>query len=301
MKKIQKVWKTSRQSSLTQSICCNQITREQNQRLEGIWRTLTGYTLFNTYSYMYSPASHLTQDMAERLTVNRLNGKRCAICPHQQIIDLVNGFTSESTSRKIPIEVVRLCISYYFSECFAQCADSYSTNVDKLIISKRTHSRECGFGNVCIDSMEECVHLWTFEILEAEWNMGFGITDFDNHDLKSDNFLYFSGYKTSRKLDKKKSIKNRLKKIPNKFIVQKGSILQMMLDLRRRNLKRIDGIASFGKLFFFTNQVCGGIGPADQFIECAEGLCYKMAVILQHPNSKVILRGYKKQVLSELL
>ena len=142
-------------------------------------------------------------------------------------------------------------------------------------ICKNGYSTGSAFGNLIIDSMSDKICCWRFRIMRAEANMAFGITDlWDNVDedcfSKKDSNNYCAVHCQWARS------RGEWKKYP--FESRKGSIVEMMLNLKRRELS------------FYVNGQKSGVAFHD--IKIGKDIYYKMAICFRSRRSSVKLLEY---------
>ena len=173
-----------------------------------------------------------------------------------------------------------------------RCADSYHLGWDSTTITKLRGLKQSAFGAVCIDSMKQRIHRWTFHIINVRpnWTMSFGITDFDDIETDRDCFsacFLWGGAgcnQVSQLAHNYAAVHSRIAMSRNQikwgypFRIEGDSVVIMELNTQSR------------QLIFYIDGNC--LGPAFEGVSCRNGIYYKMAIMFHDPGCKVELLHY---------
>ena len=199
---------------------------------------------------------------------------------------LVSAFVHDAKQmlqQDIPVEIVGICATFaVMVEYFELNTNHKNTDSYRLESNKRTIVKMNGFslvrsrrgyetvmGNVSVHSLSQKTHCWTFEVLQYDMSMCFGIAAEGNGDK------YFA-FAPHHKMHQGTAWRSSSQKYP--FKIDKGSVVKMELNLKRKELT------------FYVDGECLGVAFDD--IKCGEDRYYRMAIEFQFSGSSARLVDY---------
>lgn len=217
--------------------------------------------------------------------MSSLVGFRLANRKHLGKLRVIQGFVRrlQEMEHSIPTEIVHLCAAFYLGQEYFAChGDSYQLDDDRTTITKMQANFESAFGHISIPSMSNKIHCWTFKVNHCCDYMCFGISDFGDYDVQRNCFLNDStdkshNYCAQHPEGKRSGGKEMYSETYDGFDLNDGSIIEMVLDLKRRELT------------FSVNGSCLG---AVCSVACDEKISYKMAIWFHQQSSSVTLTNY---------